>query len=229
MFSEKRFLETPHQVDRILALTSPRGKSVLDLCCGPGRCSIALAKQGFSVCGVDRTTYLLEKARKRAKSERVSVEWIQADMRNFVRPNRYDLALNVFTSFGYFSDRRQDVAVLENVFKSLRRGGVFFMDMMGKEVLARTFQPASADSLPDGAMIVEQREIVDDWRRIRTTWTIIRNGAARQYSFSLNLYSGQELRESLEHVGFVEVKLYGSLDGDPYGVAARRLIAVARK
>jgi 2-polyprenyl-3-methyl-5-hydroxy-6-metoxy-1,4-benzoquinol methylase len=49
MFPEKRIAEADEQVAKALALTNPPGKSVLDLCCGPGRCSIALAKKGFSV------------------------------------------------------------------------------------------------------------------------------------------------------------------------------------
>ena len=49
MFPEQRFAAADEQVTQALALTKPAGKSVLDLCCGPGRCSIALAKKGFHV------------------------------------------------------------------------------------------------------------------------------------------------------------------------------------
>jgi hypothetical protein len=44
MFPEKRFSDADKQIEKALALTKPTGKSVLDLCCGPGRCGIALAK-----------------------------------------------------------------------------------------------------------------------------------------------------------------------------------------
>ena len=53
------------------------GKSALDLCCGPGRCSIALAQRGFTVTGVDRTRYLLDKARKRAVAHALVIpNWV---------------------------------------------------------------------------------------------------------------------------------------------------------
>ena len=45
MFPEKRIADADEQIAQALALTKPVGKSVLDLCCGPGRCSIALAKK----------------------------------------------------------------------------------------------------------------------------------------------------------------------------------------
>lgn len=45
----------------------------------------------------------------------------------------------------------------------------------------------------------------------------------------MTLYSGQELRDRLESVGFSDVKLYGNLSGGEYGLNAERLIAVGRK
>ena len=191
--------------------------------------SMALAARGFSVTGVDRTKFLLDKARAKARAAHLKIEWIQQDMRDYVSPNTFDLALSMFTSFGYFENRKEDAAVLSNVHKSLRQGGAFVIDMVGKEILAKILQPCSVETLPDGSKFVEQRKIVDDWSRIENEWTIIRNGRAQTFTFHLNLYSGQELRESLERSGFVEVKLYGTIEGTPYGPEAKRLIAVARK
>jgi SAM-dependent methyltransferase len=229
MFPETRFAEAVEQVEKALELTSPRGKSALDLCCGPGRCSIALARRGYSVTGVDRTKYLLDKARARARAEKVKVRWVQMDMRDFVRPNAFDLALSMFTSFGFFDDKREDVAVLENVLASLHPGGAFLIDVMGKERLAAILQRTSSSVLPDGARLVECREILDDWTRIRNEWILIRKGRAKSYRFDLTIYSGQEMRDRMEQVGFVDVRLYGGWDGEEYGPGAQRLIAVGRK
>jgi len=71
------------------------------------------------VTGVDRTKYLLDKARSKAIAARVKVEWIRQDMRDFVRENCFALVLSMFTSFGYFDDKRQDLIVLKNMFASL--------------------------------------------------------------------------------------------------------------
>lgn len=229
MFTEARIAEATGQAGKVLALAAPSGKAVLDLCCGPGRFAVALAKRGLSVTGVDRTKYLLDKARARGKKEAVRVEWIQDDMRTFVRKDSFDLALSMFTSFGYLKDRNEDSLVLKNVFTSLRPVGRILMDLMGRETLAKIFQPTSAETASDGSILVEQPQILDDWTRLRNTWTVVRKGKARQFTIELNLYSGQELRERLEQAGFNDVKLYGSLDEDPYGPDARRLVAVARK
>lgn len=56
-FSEDRWEQAPVEVDQLLALTHPPdGAAALDLACGPGRHSIELARRGYRVTGVDRTT-----------------------------------------------------------------------------------------------------------------------------------------------------------------------------
>lgn len=229
MFPETRIAEATDQMAKALALTSPSGKAVLDLCCGPGRCAVALAKQGLTVTGVDRTKFLLEKARARARKEKVRVEWVQEDMRKFVRKNSYDLVLSMFTSFGYFEERNEDSRVLKQIFTSLKPGGQVLIELLGKEILAKIYQPSLAETAADGSILIQQPQILDGWSRIRNTWTVVRNGKARKFTIELNLYSGQELRERLEAAGFDEVKLYGNLEGDPYGPDARRLVAVGKK
>jgi SAM-dependent methyltransferase len=229
MFPEKRFADAVEEVDGALRLTRPKGRAVLDLCCGPGRCAIALAKRGFAVTGVDRTKYLLDKARDRARKARVKIAWIQQDMRDFVRPDSFDLALNMFTSFGFFDDKSQDMLVLRNIFASLRAGGFCLIDVIGKERLARIFQPTTSAVLPDGAILVQRHEAFDDWTRIRNEWILIRKGRVRSFRFWHTIYSGQELRDRLEQAGFTDVRLYGNFNGDDYGPNAQRLVAVGRK
>jgi SAM-dependent methyltransferase len=229
MFPEQFFAATPEQVEKVLSLTTPGGKAALDLCCGPGRYSVALAQAGFKVTGVDRTKFLLDKARAKARAAKTKVEWIQMDMRDFVRADAFDLVLSMFTSFGYFDDKNEDLRVLRNILTSLKPGGVCLIDVMGKERLAKIFQPTTCEVLPDGTKLIKRHEIFDDWTRIRNEWILIRKGRAKSFNFHHTVYSGQELKDRIEQVGFTDVKLYGSLDGDEYGANALRLIAVGRK
>jgi SAM-dependent methyltransferase len=229
MFPEVRFTDAAEQVEKALILTKPTGKSALDLCCGPGRCSIALSQRGFSVTGVDRTKYLLDKARMKAKAVKAAIEWVQKDMRDFVRPSAFDLVLSMFTSFGYFDDKQQDIEVLNNMLSSLRPDGTCLIDVMGKERLAKILQPTTSDVLPDGTTLVQRHEIFDDWTRIRNEWIIVRKDRTKSFTFHHTVYSGQELRERMEQAGFIGVKLYGTFSGDEYGPNAQRLIAVGRK
>lgn len=229
MFPECEFENAEDQVDNALDLVGLQEGYVLDLACGPGRHATALAKKDFRVTGVDLSSFLLQKARDLARAGGVSIEWVHEDMRRFVRPETFDLVINMFTAFGYFDDKRDDLRVLRNVHSSLRNGGTVVIELLGKEALARKFLPTTSEELPNGKLLVQRHEIFDDWTRIRNQLILIENGRATTFRFHHTVYSGQELRDRLVEVGFDDVRLFGGLDGSEYGLNASRLVAVARK
>ena len=159
----------------------------------------------------------------------MNIEWVREDMRDFVRPASFALVLSMFTSFGYFDDRQDDMTVLQNMFTSLQPGGACLIEVLGKERLAKILQPTISTVLPGGTLMVERHEIFDDWTRVRNEWLLIRGGRAKSFNFHHTIYSGQELRDRMERVGFVAVKLHGSLDGDAYGPNAERLVTIGHK
>jgi SAM-dependent methyltransferase len=229
MFPEESFPKGEEQVEKILALSRISHGALLDVGCGPGRHAVPFARRGFAVTAVDRTAFLLDRARSHAARNAAQVTWVEEDMRSFCRPNTYHLAISLFTSFGYFEAAADNQQVLDNVAASLKRGGSFVMDLQGKEVLARKFTPTDSEDIENVGTIVQQRRIVDDWRRIETDWIMIDDSGARRFTLSLWVYSGEELRQMLDAAGFSQVELYGSLDGIPYDTEARRLVVVATK
>lgn len=229
MFPAERFAAAKDEVSRIIALSQTNGGKLLDLCCGPGRHAVEFAQRGFQVTGVDRSEFLLDKARKHATEAGASIEWVKQDMRHFVRPASFDLACNLFTSFGYFSDPEEDLAVLRNIHRSLKDVGVLVIDVIGKEKLARNWQNTISTEMPDGTLLVQRQQLRNDWSRIYSEWTLIKDGNARSFSFEHTIYSGRELKDRLLSSGFKQVQLFGDLSGSPYGLDAARLVAVARK
>lgn len=229
MFPPERITGARDEVAKILALTGFSGQTVLDLCCGPGRHSLAFAERGYAVTGVDRSPFLLGQARQRGREAGTGIEWVQEDMRGFVRAAAFDLACSLFTSFGYFEQEEDDLRVLQNVWESLRPGGIFVIDVTSKEKVARHWATAHCTEFPDGALLIQRPQIRHDWTRCYVEWTLIRDGRARTFHFEQNLYSGRELKDRLRLSGFHEVRLFGDLQGAPYGVEATRLVAVARK
>jgi SAM-dependent methyltransferase len=230
MFPDASFVAAAENVPKIVALTGISTGRVLDLACGPGRYAVPFAQAGFAVTGVDRTPFLLQKARERAAAVGgANVEWVEQDMREFVRPAAFDLALNTYTSFGYFEDAAENRRVLDNVLASLKPGGAFLLELLGKEVLAARYQRTRSEALPDGRLMIHRVSIVDDWSRVDAEWILLEGDQAKRMHLRHWLYSGRELRSLLEEAGFAEAKLYGTLNGTPYDPNADRLIAVARK
>src|SRR5262249_20310284 len=139
------------------------------------------------------------------------------------------LVLSMFSSFGYFADQREDMAVLQNMFSSLKPGGVLLIDLRNGRPLAKLPKIPMSHKLPDGSRLIERRENFGDSIRTRTEWFVKRNGRVRKFTWIVSVYSSGSLRKMLKQTGFRDVKLYGTLDGEPYKANAQRLIAVARK
>jgi len=229
MFSAERFSASKEEVAQIIALTQCSGGNLLDLCCGPGRHAVEFAQRGFQVTGVDQSAFLLGQARERASQANISVEWVQEDMRLFHRAAAFDLVCNLFISFGYFKDERDNLKVLQNIHVSLKESGVLILELVGKERLARTWQNAICTELADGSLLVQRPQLRDDCCRVCSEWTLIKDGRARSFSFEHSVYSGRELKDRLLQCGFGHVQLFGSLQGSVYDLNATRLVAVARK
>ena len=225
LFSKGQMERTVSETEQLTKLTavSPPCK-VLDLCCGPGRHSVELARRGYRVTGVDRTREYLDEAGKNFPD----IEFIEADMRDFRRTDAFSLVLNLYTSFGYFEDPADDRKVLENVYESLVPGGKFVMELMGKEVLARIFRERDWHE-EDGIIYLEERRVLDDWKWVEARWLKLDGEKMDEYTVSHRLYSARELKELLTESGFGEIGIYGSLAGISYDQNAERLVAVARK
>lgn len=230
LFTEARIGSAAEQVEQALALLNVGpGAAILDLCCGVGRHSLELARRGFRVTGVDRSAAYLDTAKGRAASEGLSIEFVLEDMRRFRRPGAFDAVINLFTSFGYFEDQADDRMVLENVHASLKPGGTFVADVVGKEVLARIFRERDWQEFDDGTILLEERRVERNWSWIENRWIVLKDAQRREFRLSHRLYSAAELVALLESCGFSTVNVYGHLSGIPYDQNAKRLVAVARK
>ena len=201
---------------------------VLDLCCGLGRISAELARMGFCVTGVDITESFLKAAKEDAKYENLNIEYIQADAREFIRPDYFDTVVNLYISFGYFKEKKDDLKVLQNVYKSLKKDGTFIIETLGKETASRDFIEAEWFERAGGFMLTEY-ESLDSWTFLKNRWILIKNGKVMEKTFVQRLYSASELKDILTEAGFKEIDIYGDWNMIPYNHLANKLIAVCRK
>ncbi len=228
-FSDKMIEHAGEEVDQLIELAGlEEGMELLDLCCGVGRHSIEFAKRGFDVTGVDRTERYLERGRDRAQEEGLDIDFVQDDMREFRREGEFDAAVNLFTSFGYFEEEQENMKVLENVCTSLRSGGKFIIDVMGKEIIARIYKERDWHKLENGYQL-EERSVEKDWSWLNNRRIRIENGEVKEHNFSHWLYSAKELKDMLNEAGFSDTKAYGGYDGKKYCIEADRLVVVGER
>jgi SAM-dependent methyltransferase len=250
MFDDRRWAEVPAAADGITRLAgldlygekipAPKagvlkgrksGKSgprVIDLCCGFGRITLELARRGFIAAGVDITGSYLETARDDAAHEGLKIEFIQEDVRRFKRKNTYDVAINLYNSFGYFENPRDDLVFLKNAHDLLTENGSLIIDVLGKEIAVRDYTEAEWFERA-GYTVLTECFPRDSWASVWNRWILLKDGKRWEKVFVQRLYAASELRTLLYRAGFAAVELYGSWDESPYDSNAQTLIAVGRK
>ncbi|MDR0443834.1 MAG: class I SAM-dependent methyltransferase [Treponema sp.] len=236
MFDDAHWAEVPFVADGITQLANfdlyngalSSKPKILDLCCGFGRISAELARRGFAVTGVDITESYLKTAREEAVYENLNIEYINTDAREFSRPCFFDAAVSLYISFGYFENQQDDKTLLSNVYESLKPGGSFIIETLGKETAVRDFVEAEWFERA-GFTVLTEYQPLDSWTLLKNRWILIKDGKRIEKTFTQRLYAASELRSLLLEAGFAKVEIYGDWDESPYDRKAAKLIAVARK
>jgi SAM-dependent methyltransferase len=216
------------EVEEILGLLRlPAGAAVEDLGCGRGRHAIPLARKGYRVTGVDISANMLRMACSRAEREGVRVEWVKEDMRTFCRRDAFDLAVSLFTSFGYFSDA-ENQKVLDNIARSLKEGGRLLLDLRNAgKGLSRLEDMDKTIEVPSGTLRMSVRFDMRNLRA-RAEHTLTRpDGIRISSAFDVRVYSMEELREMIRKAGMDVIDFYGSLSGAPFTDESARMVALA--
>ena len=120
--------EANNFIDTLIASLQPaNGSTMLDVACGKGRHSKALAEMGFDVTGIDLSFSSINEAKE---FEDEKLHFFQHDMRLPFWINYFDYAFNFFTSFGYFKTRREHDNAIRTIAQSIKENGVFVIDFL---------------------------------------------------------------------------------------------------
>lgn len=119
---------------------------IIDLACGKGRHAIYLNSLGFDVTGVDLAPKSIETARKQ-ENDRLHFE-VQ-DLRCLHFEHSFDIALNLFTSFGYFKSLEEDELVIKNIHTILKPGGLVLIDFFNAECVIQRLVEKESKTIND--------------------------------------------------------------------------------
>jgi SAM-dependent methyltransferase len=218
------------ETEQILAMLDlPPGAEVLDAPCGHGRIANRLAAHGLRVVGLDSNLGFLELARRDAAESEVDVEYVHGDLRELPWSDRFDAALNWYTSFGYFDDEGNR-RVLSAFSRALKPGGRLLLEQMNRDSLLRQIpaggSPLVALTERDDDLMIDRVHFDLLEGRSRTERIIVRDGHVRRVRFSLAQRTLPELSASLRHAGFERIAVHG-VDGEPLRPDSRRMLIVA--
>jgi len=208
----------------------PKGLT-LDHCCGPGRICVALSEDR-SVVGLDLSRELLNEARKKGRNTNTkNLYLVRSDMRNLpFRHDVFDGVINLWTSFGYFSEQENEL-VLNEIFRVIRTNGTFLLDIANPENLIRRYQEKDW-SEEEHFFLLEQRNWEWETKRMKSRWVYVNktSGEIDEVSFDHRLYSFSELQRMFEARGLKIAEVYGSFNKEKFDAdKSTRIIVVARK
>lgn len=104
----------------------PRGKS-LDLGCGTGKVSIALALSGWTAEGVDISGEMISMARLQALEAQVLVDFKKQDLRTIEQKEKFDL-VTCFRTLNHFKEKEDVESSVRVISRALKKGGFFACD-----------------------------------------------------------------------------------------------------
>ena len=197
-------------------------RAVLDLGCGAGRHSRLLCERWWTV-GLDLSPALL----KIAKREMRDAPYVRADMRELpFAVDSFDLVVNLFTSFGYFEDDRENQRVLLCVHDSLRPGGIIVIDFLNASQVRTQLVPYD-ERVENGITIEQTRAISADDRFVEKRIRLRERG--KEYIERVRLLTAGDLERMLETAGFSIEARVGDYGGGPWADASPRTILFASR
>jgi D-alanine-D-alanine ligase len=199
----------------ILNLTTD--DTILDLCCGQGRHSLEVNKRGFKVEGLDRSRYLIQKAKASAKKENLSVKFKEGDARKLpFPPDSFEVVMMLGNSFGYFETVQDDLRILKEIFRVLKPWGRLLLDVTDGQYLREKFQARSWEWIDKRLFVCRERSLSADRQRLisREVITDVTKGVIADQFYAERLYTKDDLLTLLKEAGFSDGVIHGEIATD---------------
>jgi len=129
-YAEKGYhKESSYVLDILNKYLGKSPRSILDIGCGTGGHALIWASKGIKVTGIDRSQTMLEQAMQKALKKKLSIDFIQGDIRKFKLRSKFDAVAAMFAVMGYLTSRGEILSAMECVRDHLKVGGVFLFDV----------------------------------------------------------------------------------------------------
>ncbi|WP_342678525.1 methyltransferase domain-containing protein [Methanofollis sp. UBA420] len=205
---------------------------ILDVCCGQGRHTLELARRGFAAEGLDRSHYLVQKARASAKKEGLDVRFKEGDARRLpYRTDTFDAVMILGNSFGYFESGEDDRLVLAEVARVLKPDGRVLIDISDGGYLRDNFQKRSWEWIDKKHFVCRERSLSADGARLisREVITHVEKGVIADQFYAERLYTGEKIEELISSAGFSDIGRHGeiateSARNQDLGMMERRIV-----
>lgn len=195
---------------------------IADLPCGKGRHSVYLNSLGYKVTGGDLSRNSIQHAKK---FENDTLNFEVWDMRDPLE-NKYDAIFNLFTSFGYFDDDNEDIAILKSIKNGLNKDGVFVLDFLNVEKVKNSLVTKEIKTI-DGIEFHIKREIKNGF--ILKHISFIANDQQHSYTEQVKFLTLDKMQAYFKKAGLSIKHVFGDYSLSTFDKnTSDRLILIAK-
>ena len=204
----------------------PKNKEaeILELCCGTGRLTIPIAKDGYSICGVDYTPSMLEQAKMKAIEAELVIDFIEADIRMLDLQEKFDLIFIPFNSIHHLYRNEDLFNALGCVRNHLKAGGIFLLDCFNPNIQyiveheKEPIEIAEYTTKDGREVLIKQIMRYESKTQInRIEWHYFINSEFDSVqNLDMRLFFPQELDSYLEWNGFEILHKFGSFEEEAF-------------
>ena len=218
---------------RLLSMCGINGGIMLDLACGTGSISVAMAERGFDVIGVDSSIGMLNAARRKVFESGKDILLLNQSMDELDLFGTVDCAVCVLDSINHLEDAQQVRDTFEKVSLFMNPGGAFAFDVntlyKHKNILA------------DNAFVYDLDELYCVWQNsfneedgsvdIDIDFFEEEDGAyyRSSESFTEQAYELDEIAKWLEEAGFEVIGIFDDMTTEKTTPETQRAVFLAKK
>lgn len=205
------------------------GSKVLDLMCGYGRHTIALAKKGIHVTAVDNLADYVDEIKKVIEEEKLPINAIKNDVITFTNNEVFDLAICMGNSLIFFNP--EDVVKLfKNVASHLKQGSNFLINSISiAEIEAKNFKEKSSVEVGELKLLVDSKFLLFPSRIEIDSIITAPNGETESKHSIDYIYSINETEYMLKDAGFILKEVYSIPGRKRFTLGDPRAYLVAEK
>lgn len=203
--------------------------NIFDQCCGRGYLTNEFAKNNNKALGIDLSKAHIDFANEKFANK--NCKFICTDAKKYVSNNKFDLAINWNTSFGYEENDEENFKILKKLSDNLKFGGIFIISTINPDFIKNNFQKyLTRDFKKNGKIIKCTKESFLEGNMLKSHWHIFEDNNKKIIkSGQTKLYSVYELNTILLKYNLFIENLYGDINFTNYNEDSPNMIIYGKK
>lgn len=201
-----------------------QGSKIIDIACGKGRHASFLNTLGFDVVGVDLSPNSIATAKKK---ENNTLKFAVHDMRDTFQNNQFDVVTNLFTSFGYFEEDKDEQKAINAMANNLKEEGLVIIDFMNVEKVISNLLK-SEKKVIDNITFNISRNFKEGY--IIKDITIIDNNLTEKHQEKVKALTLSNFSSFITNAGLKIIDIFGNYKLEDFNAkTSDRLILICKK